>query len=189
MRKFLSMAIFLAAWPARGGVVDRVAVIVGNQVITASEVEEEVRVTEFENQEPLDLAAAKRREAAERLIDQLLIRNEIELEGVQEPPAGEGDELLEKFRRSRFASQAQLDAALGKYGITRDELKQHLLWQATAVRFVDFRFRVPGALAVPAPQSQGPGTSPPAASSDDLETWLKDARSQVHIEFKQEAFQ
>jgi parvulin-like peptidyl-prolyl isomerase len=193
MRCVFSFGITLvAAASLQAGVIDRVAVVVGKQVITESEVDEEVRITEFENQEPLDLSPAKRQEAAERLVDQQLIRNEIELENVPPPSASETNQVIENFRRQHFASEGQLQAALRKYGITREQLQQHLLWQAQAVQFVDFRFRGPA----PAPPVQSanrlkPGAPPPPAGSDDpqLENWLKDARSQIRIEFKKEAFQ
>jgi parvulin-like peptidyl-prolyl isomerase len=180
------MGILLAAFATpffgNAGTIDRVAVVVGNQVITESEVDEEVRVTQFENQEPLDLSPGKRREAAERLVDQQLIRSEMRLENVAEPTARDANGAMETFRRKHFASEAQLQAALQKYGITRAQLAQHLLWQLAAVSFVDLRFR---SLALPAQ----PGAAPPASGSDELDAWLKEARSQTRIEFKKEAFQ
>lgn len=174
-----SLLVLLAA---HAGTIDRVAVIVGSQVITESEVDEEVRVTEFENQAPLDLSPGKRHEAAERLVDQKLIRSEMQLENVAEPPASEANKAMETFRREHFASEAQLQTALQKYGITREQLAQHLLWQIAAVSFVDQRFRGP------APPAQ-PGAAPAPAASDELDAWLKEVRSQTRIEFKKEAFQ
>lgn len=175
------------------GVIDRVAVVVGTQVITQSEVEEDLRVTAFQNQEPLDLSPAKRREAAERLVDQELIRNEMQLENVAQPPASDVNSLIDSFRRQHFASETQLEAALRKYGITRQELGDHLLWQQAALKFVDMRFRGPAIGPAPAVQSANrmrDGATPPPASDDpQLDAWLKEARSQNRIEFKQEAFQ
>ena len=122
------------------GVVDRVAIVIGKQVVTESEVLDDLRLTEFIDNEPLDLGPAARRTAAEHLVDQALIRQDLEMTGYSEPPASESDTLLRKFRQSRFHSLAGYRAALGKYGITEEQLKQRLLWQLTAVRFVDFRF-------------------------------------------------
>ncbi|HEY5163139.1 MAG TPA: hypothetical protein VII81_09020, partial [Terriglobales bacterium] len=73
-RALLAIAFTLAAVAA--GVIDRVAVVVGTQVITESEVLLEVRLTEFFNGQPLDLGVDQRKAAAERLVDQQLIRNE-----------------------------------------------------------------------------------------------------------------
>jgi hypothetical protein len=169
---------------ARAGVVDRVAAVVGAHVITQTEVDEEVRVTQFENQEPLNLSPDERRAAAERLVDQQLLRNEMQLEHFQTPGAGEDERLLEEFRRQNYPVPARFEAALQKYGITKQQLAQHLLWQAELVRFVEFRFRGP------APSTRSASTTPtPSDGNAQLDAWLKDARSQVRIEFKKDAFQ
>jgi len=184
--------VTLTLLPAQAATVDRIAVVVGNQVITQSEVEEELRVTAFENQEAVDLSAAKRREAAERLVDQQLIRNEMKLEGVQPPPDTEGPTLLESFRRHHGESEGQFEAALRKYGITKQQFEQHLLWQAAAVRFVDFRFRGPAVGAAPvegASRVQPGATEAPGAEEPQLDSWLKEARSQTRIQFRNDAFQ
>jgi hypothetical protein len=187
------VALIGASLCLNAGVIDRIAVVVGNQVITESEVDEELRVTAFQNQEPLDLSSAKRREAANRLVDQELIRNEMQLENVALPAASEVNSLIDSFRRQHFGSEAQFDAALRKYGITRQELGDHLLWQEAALKFVDARFRGPAIGPAPAVQSANrmrAGATPPPASKDpQLDDWLKEARSENRIEFKQEAFQ
>jgi len=190
----LCLSAVLLAASARAAVVDRVAVVVGNQVLTESEVDDEVRLTEFLNQQPLDLGPEQRRAAAERLVDQQLIRNEIEISHFQAPPANEAEPMLRNFRQEHYASMAQFQEALATYGITEDQLKQHLLWQLAALRFTDVRFQrnVPG----PAPPVQSanrlrPGTEPPSENNVDerMDAWLKEARSQTRIEFKKEAFQ
>jgi hypothetical protein len=183
---------------AAAGVIDRVAVTVGNQVITESEVNDEVRLTQFLNQQPLDLGPKQRRAAAERLVDQQLIRNEMRVGGFANPSADEADSMLRNFRQEHYASILQFRADLEKYGITEEQLKQHLLWELTALRFTDIRFRggtstsqqqtanrlKPGAEATPE-------ESPAEENNVDpqLDAWLKDARSQTRIEFKKEAFQ
>ena len=68
---FTSLAVSPAA------VLDRIAVTVGNDAITESEVMEEIRITSLLNNEPLDFSAPARRAAAERLVDQYLIRQEL----------------------------------------------------------------------------------------------------------------
>jgi len=61
---------------SQGAVIDRVAVIVENHVITLSEVDRDLRLTEFLNREQRDSSSDYRRKAAERLIDQTIIRDE-----------------------------------------------------------------------------------------------------------------
>jgi hypothetical protein len=183
MRTFSTL--LLVSLIAQAGVVDRVAVVVGTHVITQTEVDEEVRVTQFENREPLNLSPDERRAAAERLVDQQLLRNEMQLEHYRPPEASEGTRLMEQFRRQNYPAPARFEAALRSYGITQQQLARHLLWQAELVRFVEFRFRGPA----PSTPSASTPSPTPADGNAQLDTWLKDARSQLRIEFKKDAFQ
>jgi hypothetical protein len=190
---FLTVALVSATHAA---VLDRLAMVVGNQVFTEGEVQDEVRLTQFLNQRPLDLGPEQRRAAAERLVDQQLIRNEMQIGGYPQPSQSEADAMLRNFRQEHYRSIAQFRAALEKYGITEEQLKQHLLWQLAAVRFTDARFRPVPAPTLPAPSIQTAdrlraGADAPAGNSVDqqMDAWLKTARSQIRIDFKKEAFQ
>src|SRR5437016_6955551 len=120
------------------GVVDRLAVVVGDRVITESEVLRELRLTQLINSQPLDLGSEQRRAAAERLVDQQLIRNEMEIGRYPQPSEAEAAAMVQQFSKEHYAgSSTQLHAALEKYGITEEELKQHLLWQLAALRFTE----------------------------------------------------
>lgn len=184
----LSAAVFLVSHLC-GAVVDRVAVVIDKKVVTESEVLDELRLTEFLNDQPLELGAKARREAAERLVDQELIRRELEISGYAPPSASEADALLRKFRQNRFHSLADYRAALRKYGIAEEQLKAHLLWQLTAIRFTDQRFR--SQLPEPGSQSADRASDDAPANSVDqqMDAWLKEARGTTKITFKPEAFQ
>jgi hypothetical protein len=125
---------------ALGAIVDRVAVVVGNDVITESEVLDEVRLTEFQNGKPLDLSSSERRAAAERLVDQQLIRHEMEIAQFPQPAPSEAGALVSAFRQ-RFPTAEAFRAALERHEITEQQLAQHLLWQLAVIRFTDLRFR------------------------------------------------
>ena len=189
MRHVLLVLAFSFAATAQN-VIDRVAVVVGNQVITESEVILEARLTAFFNGQPLDLSAAQRKAAAERLVDQQLIRNEMQIGGYPMPPETDGDAALRKYRQDNYSSVPAFRAALAKYELTEDEVKRHLLWQAAAMRFTDQRFH----LTIPAPPSQSAdrlsqsGTTTDGVE-DQMDTWLKQARAGTRIQFKKEAFQ
>jgi hypothetical protein len=185
-------------WAAGAAIVDRVAVAVGKTVFTESEVMDEVRLTEFLNQEPLDLGPQQRRAAAERLVDQQLLRNEMQIEHFSEPAPAEADAMLRDLRQKSFPGEAQYRAALQRYGITEQQLQQHLLWQLAVLRFTDQRFRPEIA------QAPGPEVTPAAASADRaspatdgapttveqlMDAWLKEARNNTRVVFKPEAFQ
>ena len=185
----LGIAFTLAAVAA--GVIDRVAVVVGNQVITESEVLLEVRLTEFFNGQPLDLGAGQRKAAAERLVDQQLIRNEMQIGNYPKPVESEGDAVLRKFRQDNYPGIPAFRGALENHGLTEDEVKHHLLWQAAAMHFTDLRFHM--AMAAPATptadQSQSADRSVDTTVEDQMEVWLKEARSNARIQFKKGAFQ
>ena len=192
-RALLAIAFTLAAVAA--GVIDRVAVVVGNQVITEFEVLLEVRLTEFFNGQALDLGSDQRKAAAERLVDQQLIRNEMQIGGYPMPVESEGDAVLRKFRQDNYPGIPAFRAALENHGLTEDEVKRHLLWQAAAMRFTDLRFHM--TMAAPATaqaepaadRSQSADRAVDTTVEDQMEVWLKEARSNTRIQFKKGAFQ
>ena len=185
----LPSALLLLLPICSAAVVDRVAIVIGKSVVTESEVLDDLRLTEFIDNEPLDLGPAARRTAAEHLVDQDLIRRELEMSGYSKPPASEADTLLRKFRQDRFHSLAAYRAAMRKYGIAEDVLKQRLLWQLTAIRFIDFRF---GSQQVEADSQSADRTAsaaPETSTDKQMEAWLKQARADATVSFKAEAFQ
>jgi hypothetical protein len=187
------------ALTASAAVVDRVAVVVGNRVITESEVQQDLRITEFLNQQPLDLSTAKRREAADKMVDQQLLRNEMETVRFAMPDAKQADAMLANFRREHFVNDAAFRPALAQYAITGDEVKQRLLWQLAVIQFTDARFRPELPPAPPtdtqsANRMRADAEPPPEGQSGQsvdqlMEQWLKQQRSSTRVVFKQEAFQ
>jgi hypothetical protein len=125
----------------RGTIIDRIAVIVGTRVVKDSDIVRDIRVTGFLNREDPDFSLASRRRAASRLVDQEMIRTEIQSGGYPVVPESEAANLLAQTKKDRFATDAQYRSALAHDGITEPELKDRLLWQLTVLRFVDSRFR------------------------------------------------
>jgi hypothetical protein len=186
-RIILAGGMAWAAWA--DGVVDRIAAIVGKQVITASEVVRDVRLTELANREPLDLSPEKREEAANRLVDQELIRTEMEIGNYPKPSRSETDSVLRQFRQERFSSIPEFQAALVRYGVTEEDLRQHLEWQLAAMRFADQRF---GGAPAPIPNAgnaQSADRAGNAGVDDPLEAWLKMQRANTRVQFMKGAFQ
>src|SRR4030095_6424242 len=122
------------------------AVAVGKRVVKTSDIDRDLRVSQFLNRQPVNLSAEARRKAAERLIDQELIRQEITAGAYPPPSEKDVDALLQQLRRDRFGgSDAEFRAALARYGLSEEQLKQYLHWQLAVLRFIDQRFR-PGVL-------------------------------------------
>lgn len=185
---FLAAALTVSS-VCTAAVVDRVAIVIDRKVITESELLDDLRLTELINGQELDLGPLARRDAAENLVDQELIRRDMESSGFAKPTAAQGAALLHKFRQEHYPSPAAYQAALQKYGVTEEQLKQRLLWQLTAIEFTDLRFR--------SVQSGDPSQSADRAATDgsaagidqQLDAWLKQARTNTKIVLKPEAFQ
>jgi hypothetical protein len=134
----LLLAVF--CYLGRGEIIDRIAITVGNQVITAAQVEEEIRLTAFLNHEKPDFSAAERKKAAGRLIEQALIKRDMDLSRYPLPGTGEAAASWSDVKLS-YAPESLYQQKLHEYGITEDALERRLIWQLTLLRFIDYRFR------------------------------------------------
>jgi peptidyl-prolyl cis-trans isomerase SurA len=188
-------------------IIDRIVITVGHQVITQSQVDEEIRVTAFLNRDKLDLSADAKKEATSRLIEQALIKREMDLSRYPLPELSDAGESL-KTLKAMYPSEAEFQDALESYGITSDELTRRLWWQLTLLRFIDYRFR-PG-IQIPASDVQAyyrqqvseweqKGTKPIPTLEESrdqieeiltqkridkaLDQWITDTRSQVAITY------
>ena len=205
--------LLIACMPCEAEIIDRVAVVVGNSVITESEILREIRLTAFLNGAPLDFSAASKRKTAERLVEQRLIGTEARASSYPPPDPDELEQAMKQVR-DRFANPAQYKEALARAGIGEDQLKAHLARELTTLGFLDFRFR-PGvqisddAIAKyfaervePELRKKHPGM---AFSVDDYraqieqaligesldkaaDAWLKEAHQRTHVEFRPDVF-
>jgi len=121
-------------------ILDRIAVTVGKQVITEGEVARDLRVAAFLDQKPADLSGAEKRKAADRLVDQLLIQQEIAFSRIPLPVEEDAARMLAQVK-SQYGSDAEYQAGLVRYHITEAEAVEHLLTGVRALRFTDLRFR------------------------------------------------
>ena len=213
MRTLLTALLFHTGASANGEVIDRIAVTVEHRVITLSQIFDEIRLTAFLNHEAVDLSSPQKRRAAERLIEQTLMRREMDLTHYPLPKA-EDAEPVEKEVEAKFASRAAFEEDLRKYEITEAALKEHLWWELAAVRFIDYRFR-PG-LQIPEDDLKDyyqkklaewkeKGVQPVPSFEDSraaieeallkeranqaLDLWLGEVRTQISIVYHQEALQ
>jgi hypothetical protein len=134
--------LIVASSLARPGVfIDRIAVIVGRTPILDSDVNTDLRVTAFLNHAPLDFSAVSRKQAANRLINQELIRKQIRLGGYRIAPRSEAEAFLKSIEKSRDSGAAYFQTELSRYGITEALLLDRLAWQLTVLGFIDTMFR------------------------------------------------
>lgn len=138
MRRVLAM--LLAAGLLRAEIIDRIVATVGHEVITQAQVNEELRVTAFINRALVDNSAEAQRKATDRLVEQALVRREMELSRYPLPKPAE----VEAYRAEivkRYGGENAFRTALEHYGLSADIVNAHLLLQLTMLRFLDFRFR------------------------------------------------
>lgn len=121
-------------------IIDRIAISAGNQVITEGQVEEEIRLTAFLNHEKPDFSVAERKKAAARLIEQALIKRDMDLSRYPLPAPSEAEVSLREVKLT-YAPESLYQQKLREYGITEDSLQRRLLWQLMLLRFIDYRFR------------------------------------------------
>jgi len=212
MRAAAAILVVLAAL-APAETLDRIAARVGNEAITESSLRRHLRMEAFFDSRTPDLGPASRRKAAERLIDQLLVRRELDLNRFAPPSSSDVDAQLAELMKSRKEDATALGRALESYGFSLDDLRNEIQYQIMLLRFVDFRFNA-GVLVTDAeiqdayekevvPEAHQRNVPPP--KPDDaragilklltyrkttaaLEQWLAQARQQVKIHIFEEAF-
>ncbi len=202
------IAIFLA----RGELLDRVAVTIGNQVITQGQLDDEIRMTAFLNNEPPNFSEKAKRDAADRLIEQRLVQREMELGRYGEGSGAEANAMLDKLEKTRARSKGEFDQELRAAGLTKQELQEHLLYGLRLSNFIDLRFRpavqvtrqeveeyynekiLPDTKSGKKPdlaemRQQIRQTLSAGRADKQMDAWLKDARTRAHIEIHKEAFE
>jgi len=129
----------LALMTLHAEVYDGVAISIGTHAIKTSEIERDIRLTALLNGAPLSFSPLEKHQAADRLIDQTLIREEMIKAHVATSLAA--DTVFERIKRARFPAPGEYQQALKTYGVTEPELKAHLAWQLAVLAFVDVRFK------------------------------------------------
>ena len=212
MIRLLLIAVLLS--PLRGAIIDRIAITVGQQVITELQLDEEIRVTAFLNHKPVLRNLENRRAAADRLVEQLLVTREMELSHYPLPGAQDVDAYLDQVRAD-FGDHTQFEDALAAYSLPEETLKEHLALQLTTLRFIEFRFRPDISVSdadienyyqrqITSWKANHPGAVPPSlaasresirktlieAHTDEvLNTWLEESRKQLSIVYVDKSLQ
>lgn len=138
------LALAAHAQLAAGEVLDRVAATVNDGVILESEWDDALRVECFLNRCPLErLSPAERRATLERLIDQLLLAQQMETPGFAQATPDEVGERIRLIRKQTPGAdtEAGWKAALSRYGLTLAVLAERVTRQLDLERYVDQRFR------------------------------------------------
>jgi hypothetical protein len=143
-------ALSASAAIASATIIDRIAVSVGNRVISTSDIDREIRVTAFLNGTALgtvlnpgapDVSPTARRAAATRMVEQTLVRLEVENSRYPAPTVADVQPALDQFKKQHYPEDAAYHRALADYGITEQDVLNELIWQRTLLSYIDIRFR------------------------------------------------
>ena len=130
----------LATLPAGAAIIDQLAVSVGTQAITQSEITSDIHLAALVNGSAIDETLTARRASAGRLVEQALVRREMTFGSYPQVPESATDGALVNTEKA-LGGPAALDAKLKLYDLTRKELRDYLKWQLELLRFIDLRFR------------------------------------------------
>ena len=205
------LALWLPAWgsaiasAARAETLDRIAVTVGQEVITESRVILDLRVAGFLDGKPVDLSPAAKRKSAERLVDQLLILREAADSHLTLPSVEATAGLI-----APYAAESGYQANLARYGISERDLGAHLLAGLRMLTFTDLRFRpdvqvsaedirnyydkLPNSAGAPNPsfedsREQIEKLLVEQRVLDALDQWLAMARAAANIHYHEKSFE
>jgi len=208
-----TLFVLIVALPAFADIIDRIAASVGNRVIAVSDLDREIRVAAFLDGVQPDFSPAAKRATAERMIEQKLIRRELETSRYPVPDPSEVEPVLAEFREQHFKDDEEYGRALAERGITEQDVKDELLWQRTLLRFIEVRFRPAVQVSdqeiqdyfdkVVAPAARAAHPGEPVVLEDyrnqveqtltgkrvdrEVDTWLKEARKRNEIVMHEDA--
>jgi SurA N-terminal domain len=209
--QFALALLIMANCPAQV-VVDRMAAVVNKRVILESELDQAARVEYLTQGKPLtggNLSSPELLAVLEQLIDRSLLEQQmVHPEMVAPQPEEMAARLKEVRERIPGASdEERWKAMLAAYGVTQQDVEEHLASEFRVLRLVDLRFRGlvrvdKGAIAGYyqdqfVPELKRRGATPPALDevagkiekilveqrvNDMLNEWLQALRTQAHIE-------
>jgi len=133
------------ALPARAGdILDRMVATVNNHAILQSEWQDAVHYEAFVDGRALgQLKPGDWKAALDSLIDQELLREQMRSSGFPHASSEEVQKRIEEIRKQYPGAESDggWQAALGRYGLTENELKQRVALQVDLLGLVDARLR------------------------------------------------
>ena len=211
-RTIRGAALLVFAGVLGADIIDRIAVSVGNRVITASDLDREIRITAFLDGGQLDFSPTAKRAAADRMVEQKLIQRELETSRYPLPAPSSIDPALADFKKKNFPSGQAYQAALANYGLTEKDVREKVLWQRTLLKFLELRFE-PGIqvrdeeveayfknVVAPAAEAAHPGQKPELdeywdqieeklvgeRANQEMTKWLEEARKRTDVVYHEE---
>src|SRR6478672_8150196 len=209
--RFHYALVLFVGFPLLGETIDRIVATVNGKPVMESELAEQLHVEQFlAAKPPAVVTIAEQRLGLDRLLDQILLQQQMDAVNFEKPTAEEIGKRIREVRQ-QIAPNADSQAwqrSLGNYGLAEEDLAEHIGTQLRTLRFIEARFRPairvdPGAVEAYyrdefVPKMKQTGAAAPALKQveprineilvqkqmdDLLEGWLKSLRSQTEIRF------
>lgn len=209
-RLFQFALVLLVAGNLHGELLDRIAITVGQDVITEQQIYEQLRIAAFLNGAKPEFTQEKLRETADRMVLQRLVMQDMKANGYPLPTDEEVDEALKQSREANWGPREAFLKAARDAGLREEALKDFLNKMVATVKYIDFRFRpavrVSDSAILERYQSKYNPLDPEAGDppayedvKDELEaeivderlqgvteSWLEDARTRAGVRYKPE---
>jgi len=179
----LALAHFTAA-----DTLDRIAITVGNQAITETQIDRDIEMAALINGTAPDFSTGSRLKAASRLVEQAFVRREMNFGAYPTVPEKQVEEALASTEKT--IGSENMAKRLADYGLTRKDLEEYLRWQLDLLKFIDLRFR-PGVQVTESDiesyfkqtfAAKGGKTPDLAALHDQIEQKLTDERADQQVD-------
>jgi hypothetical protein len=127
-----------------GNIVDRVVATVNGNAILQSDWEDAIRYEAFIDHRPLDNFGSDERKASlDRLIDQELLREQVQASYIEPAKSAAVDEHIRKVRKLYPGTETEQgwQATLQRYGIKEKEMETRIAQQLELMQLVEARLR------------------------------------------------
>lgn len=210
------LTLLVAAALLHPEIIDRIAVTIGTRVITESEIIQTMRLAAFIDGREPDFSVEAKRKAAETVISQVLLIQEMDDTRFTVPSMSDVIAQWNEIIKPRFPTGEAYQAELVKRRITDEEVRLYLQAMIRAVEFIELRFtrgqqvssEEIAAYYEGGYREQWQKTNPgkPLPSLDEAaqqieerilstktdkvtEEWLAQARARASIRYREEVFQ
>jgi hypothetical protein len=134
-----------AAGAMRAETIDRLVATVNRQVITLSDIENDLKFQKLEAGKDASSKSPEDRKkefeaALQRVIEQLLIRQQLQELAVVDVSEEEVSKQLTQIRK-QYGEDRDWESLLKLLDISREELNAHIQWQLKVMKFLNNRFR------------------------------------------------
>ena len=142
--RFHYALVLLVVLPLFSETIDRIVATVNGRPIMESELAEQLQVEQFlAAKPPAAITVAEQRLGLERLLDQILLQQQMDAVNFEKPTAEDIGKRIQEVRQ-QIAPNSGREAwkrSLVNYGLTEEDLAEHVGTELRTLRFIDARFR------------------------------------------------